>query len=51
LKVSLTSHDPGTPYGKPLQALGSGVPFEYCDGTRKVECDGLFKILNSNRVE
>jgi hypothetical protein len=36
-----------THYGKPLQALGGPAPYEYSDGSGKVEKDGNFTIKNA----
>ncbi len=50
LDVPLTSGDPGTPYGKILQALGGPIPYEYSDGAGGVQKDGRYTITRSNLV-
>lgn len=42
--IPLVSHWGEILYGKPLMALGSSVPYEYCDGTGVVEKWGSFTV-------
>ncbi len=51
LNVPLTSADKGIPYGKPLHALGSPVPYEYSDAARGIKKAGAYTIINANTIK
>ncbi len=50
LDVPLTSGDAGTPYGKPLQALGGPAPYEYTDGGGGVQKEGRYTVPLANLI-